>query len=252
MKWVLVFLLLLQGCSLTLSLPLDGHKCDPSLECSPGYTCLANVCIKNGSVAESETCLTNEICQSGLICIYPEHLCRRQCTAVFAQSSTDCPDNYTCIPAHDKDSNATASCVPNNCDRCTDTQTAEKCVNLDSSTQLCLYSCSIACSGTPSSCTPTCSGTNEACEPLGSNEVFTCVTAGTLPHGSICDLRTRLCEPSSACVHTGSSQSGTCVAYCALSNPNACSGRSDPFTSTPATCKAFGNQTGIGICGTVL
>jgi hypothetical protein len=245
-------MVLTQACSLALDLPLDDHKCDPAQRCTSGYTCLANVCIKNGSITEGDTCLSNEICQTGLICVYPEHLCRRECTSAFAQSSAECPANYTCIPAHDEDGNAKASCVPNNCDHCQgDQSTSEKCVNLDSSTQLCLYTCSIACSGSPSSCTPTCSDINEACQPLGSNNIFTCVAGGSLPHGSTCDLRARLCEPSSACIRTVSEQSGICVAYCALNNSSSCAGRTDPFTSTAATCKTFGSQTGLGVCGTV-
>ena len=250
MAWAVAGTGLVTGCSLVLDWDPEGLACDMQF-CSVGYTCLADKCIKDDSLAEGETCNNTAQCIGALVCSPSHFTCLKPCTSeTLYRPTSDCDAGQFCAPAYDETESLIPVCAPSECTVNEDCRASEICVSINSTASACLLLCEIdwnsgmyvdSCQGTPID--------PKYCQPIGvrDNEQLVCQDSdpsNANVAGGLCNLGTSPCEPGLACVD------GQCTQHC---NPTGGGPGSvcptAPGTSTAQVCCSRSTSNGpYGVC----
>lgn len=239
--------LLTASCSLVLDWGANEKPCLNN-ECFDQYSCLADVCVEDGSVEELGTCTQTRQCNKddgATTCApagAPEGVaftCRKKCNAYFTTPASCGSGNYCRPVLNQSGSTCTSSCKEGECvevpggggerrcqffegvcmpsDDCvpgesTGCGAGEVCVKISSSANACLTRCEIKWGSTYSD---NCGSTTQApkyCQPVGEDipQQLVCLDSRIVPQspGNACDPVDNPCARGSACID------GICYLHC--------------------------------------
>lgn len=237
----------------------DGDDLDTVGDCIDGYSCMVNVCVKDGSIPEGSTCWVNAHCEPGHVCTTDPFACRERCGNLAYGNNSACPSDRACVRKSDSDGRAIAACVPNGCAADTGCDPpgdfgSGVCVPVTPNVSVCERACDVNCSG--GVCSGNCGLDEErrqlACQPVGMDHDLACILEGEGKHGESCNLVDDLCDAHSACIMAADGSSGVCMAYCdaTAGAADACASHSDLVTGDSAVCAEV-PDTSFSVCGEI-
>ncbi|MEM6732070.1 MAG: hypothetical protein AAF658_10975, partial [Myxococcota bacterium] len=136
------------GCSLLLEWDQDNLPCaDTTPRCDEGFSCLGEVCQRDGVVARQGQCTEDRQCQPdfdcrGFRCLLP---CEQ---AFYAENGDGCRSDEYCAPFSDPGGGVQEGyCVPSECRDnrdCTEGTLLRTCVSIKVGAGACLSTCEVS------------------------------------------------------------------------------------------------------------
>ncbi|MBI5507355.1 MAG: hypothetical protein HY903_01255 [Deltaproteobacteria bacterium] len=215
------------GCIFILNWSEEGLPCDANKKCNPGYSCLVNRCVAEGSLLAGETCSASKQCES-----YPENICgsnpftcRKRCPSGYlAATAGVCSAGEYCRHEVDRDQSNTytGTCVSSECGTSADCNkpgatAGRSCVAVTPTANACMLTCEITQPPVAPPATAdyedTCGSVTGQiyCHPVGpkDNPSLVCLSrletdqTGLPDVGSECQVIANSCKSGAACVGSG-------------------------------------------------
>lgn len=235
-SWALIALTL-NGCSLALEWDPDNLPCTPvdpvtrqrpEPACADGFSCLGDLCIRDGSTAREERCTEDRQCAPDLFC--RDFQCLQSCGQAFYSETGDCRGDEFCAPFQPVANGPIEGfCLPSQCrenDDCVDGTVVRSCVPIKVGAGACLSTCELGFDPTYfDNCVVEAGAAASYCQPLGrQNPNFgaqlVCLDAGANLEGLPCNPVLNPCQEGFTC--DLSTEPAVCARFCSTDNPASC------------------------------
>lgn len=222
-----VLIAALSGCSLVLDWSVDELPCQKSEpECLDGYSCLEQVCVRDGGTERDERCSGDRQCEPGLFC--RGAVCRAPCDQEIYAEVDACLANEFCAPFPDARGRTEGYCVRSECRDdadCLDGNRPRSCVPIKVGAQACFSTCEYEFSpGYSDSCFSGFGEPDVYCQavgrPLRPGAKLVCLEAGLRREGDACHPVTDPCEEGLTC--DLAQEDPTCARLCDPARTDAC------------------------------